>query len=86
MKKTLKRCLEMVKEKGASLDKQIVGVVYGADESDAQPILKALREEIGVREILLGQVGCAIGAHTGPGILGIVFENAYDEKYEEYLK
>lgn len=85
MKKTIKRCIELVKEKGASLERQIVGVVYGADRADAEPILAALREEIGVKEILLGQVGCAIGAHTGPGITGIVFENALDEQFEKYL-
>lgn len=86
MKKTLKRCLEMVKEKGVSLDQQIIGVVYGADAADAEPVVEVLQKKFGVKEVLLGQVGCAIGAHTGPGILGIVFENAYDEKYEEYLK
>lgn len=86
MKKTIKRCLEMVKEKGAALDRQIVGVVYGAEEADASPVISALKEQMNVQEVLVGQVGCAIGAHTGPGILGIVFENAYDEKYEEYVK
>ena len=85
MKKSIKRCLELVKEKGASLDRQIVGVVYGADEQDAEPLLDALKNEVGVKEVLLGQVGCAIGAHTGPGIVGIVFENAFDEKYDAYL-
>lgn len=85
MKKSIKRCLDLVKEKGASLDRQIVGVVYGADEQDAEPLLDALKNEVGVKEVLLGQVGCAIGAHTGPGIVGIVFENAFDEKYDAYL-
>ena len=85
MKKTVRRCLEMVKEKGASLERQIVGVVYGADPAIAEPALQALKDEFHVKEILLGQVGCAIGAHTGPGILGIVFENALDERFEEYL-
>lgn len=85
MKKTVKRCMEMVREKGDSLERQIVGVVYGADPADAEPVLDILRTEIGVKEVLLGQVGCAIGAHTGPGILGIVFENAVDGKYEAYL-
>ncbi|MCM1112200.1 MAG: DegV family protein [Muribaculum sp.] len=85
MKRTIRRCIELAKEKGASLERQIVGTVYGADPADAEPILRALREEIGVKEILLGQVGCAIGAHTGPGITGIVFENAIDERFEKYL-
>ena len=36
--------------------------------------------------IIRSWVGCAIGAHTGPGIIGIVFLNASEEKYAEYLK
>lgn len=85
MKKTIKRCIEMVKEKGVLLDRQIVGVVYGAEPADAEPFITALKEEIGVKEILVGQVGCAIGAHTGPGIIGVVFENALDDMFESYL-
>lgn len=85
MKKTIRHCLDMVKEKSAALDRQIVGVVYGADVEMVSPVLDALKEEFSVREILLGQVGCAIGAHTGPGIIGIVFENALDEKFEAYV-
>ena len=85
MKKTMRRCMEMVREKGASLERQIVGVVYGADPGIADPAMQSLREECHVKEILLGQVGCAIGAHTGPGILGIVFENAVEERFEKYL-
>ena len=45
-----------------------------------------LRERYHVKDILETQVGCAIGAHTGPGILGIVFLNDTREAYEPYLK
>lgn len=85
VKRSIKRCLEMVQEKGVALDRQIVGVVYGADKNDIHPILDALQNEMNVKEILIGQVGCAIGAHTGPGIVAVVFENAYEEKYEKYV-
>ncbi len=85
MKKAVKRCLELVKEKGAELSRQTVGICYGGDESICEEAELALREEFHVKEILKTQVGCAIGAHTGPGILGIVFENAIDERFEEYL-
>ncbi len=86
MKKAVKRCLDLVKEKGAELSRQTVGICYGADESICEDAERALREEFHVKEILKTQVGCAIGAHTGPGILGIVFENAIEERFEEYLK
>lgn len=85
MRKAVKRCLELVEEKGAQLSRQIVGLCYGADESICEEAERALRGEFHVKEILKTQVGCAIGAHTGPGILGIVFENAIDERFEKYL-
>ena len=49
-------------------------------------IKKELEGRYHVKGFLEGRVGCAIGAHTGPGILGIVFLNETNEKYEEYLK
>lgn len=85
MKKAIKRCHELVKEKGVQLERQIVGVVYGADETIAESTRKVLTEEFHVKEILQSQIGCAIGAHTGPGIVAIVFENAIDERLEAYL-
>ncbi|MBR1932027.1 MAG: DegV family protein [Lachnospiraceae bacterium] len=85
MKRTLKRCIEMVKEKGAKLDKQIIGVCYGADPTISEQAKQLLQEECHVQEFLTEQVGCAIGAHTGPEILGIVFENALDERFEAYV-
>ena len=37
------------------------------------------------KDVIIGEIGCAIGAHTGPGVLGIVCATAYDERFEEYL-
>lgn len=85
MKKAIKRCHELVQEKGVQMQRQIVGVVYGADESITESTRKFLLEELHVKEILQSQIGCAIGAHTGPGIVAIVFENAIDERFEVYL-
>lgn len=85
MKKAIKRCLELVKEKCVRPERQIVGVCYGADDVICAAAIETLQNEFHVREILKTQVGCAIGAHTGPGILGIVFENAIEERFEQYL-
>lgn len=85
IKKAVKRCHELVQENGAQLNRQIVGICYGADEAMIASTLEVLKEEFHVKEILKTQVGCAIGAHTGPGIMGIVFENAIDERFERYL-
>lgn len=85
-KKAQNRILEMVGEKGKSLENQVIGVVYGRDKESAEYIKEQLKEKYHVKGMLEARIGCAIGAHTGPGILGITFLNETNEKYEEYLK
>ncbi len=84
-KKAQKRILDMVGEKGSNLDKQVVGAVYGTDLQGFEFIKEQLRERYHVKGILETRIGCAIGAHTGPGILAVVFLNETNEKYEPYL-
>jgi len=85
-KKAQKRILDMVGEKGKNLENQVVGVCYGTDIEAYDYIKKELADRYHVKGLLEARVGCAIGAHTGPGILGIVFLNETNEKFEEYLK
>lgn len=84
-KKAQKRIVDMVGEKGKDLENQVVGVVYGTDTKGLDNIKNQLREKYNVKGILESRVGCAIGAHTGPGILAIVFLNQTKEEYNQYL-
>lgn len=84
--KSLKRCVELVGERGVELDKQIIGVVHGNDPKTCEHVCEVLMEKYHCRGIIKSWVGCAIGAHTGPGIIGIVFLSASEEKYADYLK
>lgn len=84
-KKAQKRLLDMVGEKGSNLEKQVVGVCYGTDKESADYLKEQLRERYHVKDIMEAQVGCAIGAHTGPGIVAVVFLNETNEAYEQYL-
>lgn len=85
-KKAQKRILDMVGEKGKNLEGQVVGVCYGTDREAYEYIKEELKTRYQVKGLLEGRVGCAIGAHTGPGILGITFLNETNEKFDEYLK
>ena len=85
-KKAQKRILDMVGEKGKNLENQVIGVCYGTDREAFSFLKEQLLERYHVKGLLETQVGCAIGAHTGPGILGIVFLNETNEKFAEYLR
>ena len=69
--KSLKRCVELV---------------HGNDPETCARVKEMLEEKYHCKRIIESQVGCAIGAHTGPGIIGIVFLSASEEKYAGYLK
>lgn len=85
-KKAQNRVVEIVGEKGASLENQVVGVVYGTDMESLENVKKELKARYKVKDIIEAQIGCAIGAHTGPGIVAAVFLNATDPRFDEYLK
>jgi DegV family protein with EDD domain len=84
-KKAQHRIVEMTGEKGVNLENQVIGVCYGTDTEAFTYIKEQLVEKYHVKGILEARVGCAIGAHTGPGVLGIVFLNETCEAYEAYL-
>lgn len=85
-KRAQKRILDMVGERGKNLEEQVIGVCYGTDSEAFAFLKEQIKERYHVKGILETQVGCAIGAHTGPGILGIVFLNDRNEKFVPYLQ
>ncbi|MCL2253186.1 MAG: DegV family protein [Lachnospiraceae bacterium] len=85
-RKAVSRLIDMVGERGVELEKQRVAVCAGTDKFLGHDIAKRLVERYNVKSVMIGQVGCAIGAHTGPGVVGIVFLNASESEFAEYLK
>ncbi|MBE6993847.1 MAG: DegV family protein [Ruminococcaceae bacterium] len=85
-KASLERILDRTGEVGARLEDQIVAVVHGDDPETAEFLKKELIDRYHCREVVIAEIGCAIGAHTGPGIVGIVCQTALDDRFEQYLK
>ena len=83
--KSIKRCVEIVGERGQNLESQTIGICHGNDPVMSAHVRKLLEEKYHCKDVIEAQVGCAIGAHTGPGIMGIIFLNATEEPYLSYL-
>ncbi len=71
--RSIKRLVEIVGERGVDLANQTIGLVHGDDEETIHAVREMLIEKYGCRNFIESFVGCAIGAHTGPGIIGIIF-------------
>lgn len=82
--RSLKKLIDYVGEKGVDLENQVVGLVHGDCYDTLLEVKQALTEKYGCTHFIENYVGCAIGAHTGPGIVGITFLNV-ESPYKQYF-
>ncbi|MFH5810142.1 DegV family protein [Companilactobacillus sp. FL22-1] len=72
MKKGQKMMLNFAEEFLDDNEKYLLAVGHGADEAGGQKMLDLLHENgIKGQQEFLGQVGPALGVHTGPGLVGV---------------
>lgn len=83
-KKALRRVVELVGERGKDLEGQTIGLAHGDCPEEVMEVKQMLEERYGCRKFQMNYVGCAIGAHTGPGVIGVVFLNEASP-YAKYL-
>lgn len=74
VKKAASIVLEMIKDKGWSLNDKIIGINHTLCPEYADYIEELINNEYNVKEIIRGQVGSVIGTHAGPGCLAFYFE------------
>ena len=84
-KKSLKALIDYAKSNGYELSNQTLAFCHGEDNDALEFLLSLADEELKPKEKLISTVGCAIGAHTGRGIVGLCFLDAGEDKYQEYL-
>ena len=84
-KKSLRLLIDYAKETGSHLENQEVAICHGED-SETLDFVKSLAEEtFHPKSIMVSTVGCAIGAHTGRGIIGFCYFDADNGKYADYF-
>jgi len=50
-----------------------VAVMHAQAPDEANEIAEKLRTELPGQEVVIGQIGCVLGTHTGPRALGVVY-------------
>lgn len=82
--KSLKRIVELIGEWCQNPGDQLFGICHGDDYETMKRVEEMVKEAYGDVTFLENYVGCAIGAHTGTGIIGIVFLDE-ESKYKKWL-
>jgi len=70
------KMIELMKERigsGNDLSRVTVGIGHGLNEETARVLEKEIRKEFKPKNIIFAETGTVIGAHTGPGVIGVFF-------------
>lgn len=84
-KKSFRYLVDYAKENAYRIEDQDVAVCHGEDQEAYTFIESIIKEELHPRSVLPAIVGCAIGAHTGRGIVGFCFFDADNGKFAKYF-
>ena len=72
-RKSFSMLLNYMKEKGSELDKYKVYVLHADCEEEGQNFIALMKAQFGDLDVELQPVGPVIGAHCGPGTIGLIF-------------
>ena len=72
-KKAFSMLLGYMKEKGLDMDKYKVYVLQADCEEEAQSFVAQMKAQFGDLDVEIQPVGPVIGAHCGPGTIGLIF-------------
>lgn len=71
--KAMRALADLVAERAADPATQTIAVAHGDCLEDCERLRELVCERVGVSDIITMEVGPVIGAHTGPGMLAVVF-------------
>ncbi|MCD4711854.1 MAG: DegV family protein [Clostridiales bacterium] len=76
-KKLLAKLYEYIEANGSGLDNQLVGIAHTLNEEEATEVKNHFETVYGTRNFIINTLGCAVGAHCGPGMITIFFKNEF---------
>ena len=65
--------LDVYKRQGYDIKNQTMFISHGDCIEDARELAAMLKEQLGVKNVIINYVGPVIGAHSGPGTLAMFF-------------
>jgi DegV family protein with EDD domain len=72
-KKRLQCLYDYATSQGTRLDLQTIGIAHADNADDAELIKAHFETAFGATKFVVSELGCAVGAHCGPGMISIFF-------------
>lgn len=84
-KKSLRYLIDYAKENIYQPENQTIALCHGEDMESLAFVNNMVQEAFHPKDTIISVVGCAIGAHTGRGIVGFCFFDADNGKFAKYF-
>jgi len=81
-KKLFAEIINTIKENQIEIENQTVGITHADNIEKVEKIEDLIMKEFGVKSFMVASMGCAIGAHTGPGAISIFFLGKETGRFE----
>ena len=85
-KKALRYLAEYAGENGCHPGCDIIALCHGEDTDSLNFVNTIVQETFHPKHTVVSVVGCAIGAHTGRGIIGFCYFDADDGRFSDYFR
>lgn len=85
-KRALRYLVEYAKETGYHLEEQTIALCHAEDMASLDFVNTRVQETFHPKNTIVSVVGCAIGAHTGRGLVGFCYFDADEGPYSSYFK
>lgn len=72
-KASLQALFDKIKETSIEPASQTMAICHGDCVEDANWIAEKMKNELGVKEVIISPTGCVIGAHSGPGTVAVFY-------------
>jgi fatty acid-binding protein DegV len=72
-KRVIKRMIQIIKNDLYKTRPRIIGIIHAENYEKALMLKEIIKVSLNPDEIVISNVGSAIGCHTGPGAIGIAY-------------
>ncbi len=79
--KALDYMVEKASKTDVSFEKQTIAFCYWDEQDGLDYIVNAVKERLQPADIRISKIGCAIGTHSGSGIVGMCYLDADDSQF-----
>lgn len=75
-KAALRKLIEVMLKEIDHPEDQIIGISHSNCLEETQAFAEEIRKQVKVMDIMISNIGCVVGSHTGPGTIALFYKRA----------